>query len=71
MQANQTARPWGLHGPTPDQAWRRHRPVGGQERITFTATVRRLEMEIEVPGHEAAGSAAAEARRRPPSAGRW
>jgi transposase InsO family protein len=43
LQANQTARPWGLHGPTPETAWQERRPIKPSERRDFAKTVRRLE----------------------------
>ena len=45
MQANQTARPWGLREPTPEQAWQRRRPIRASDRVAFGAAVRRLEEE--------------------------
>ena len=45
QQANQTARPWGACGPTPEEAWRGRPPLGAEERAAFAATVRRLERE--------------------------
>src|SRR5262249_44621367 len=43
LQPNQTARPWGHQGPTPEIAWRERRPLKPQERRAFAETVRRLE----------------------------
>jgi hypothetical protein len=40
-QANQTARPWGVHGPTPDIVWCRRRALSAGERITFADAVHR------------------------------
>jgi hypothetical protein len=34
-QANETARPWGLHGPTPEEAWSRRRPISEELRRRF------------------------------------
>jgi transposase InsO family protein len=45
LQANQTARPWGPRGPTPDEAWQGRRPISAQERAAFWDTVRRRESE--------------------------
>jgi hypothetical protein len=45
QEANQTARPWGLRGPTPEEAWHGRRPVGAEERTAFGETVGRLERE--------------------------
>lgn len=46
LQANQTARPWGVHGLTPAQAWRQRRPIGDAERCAFLKTLQRLEREV-------------------------
>ena len=46
LQANETARPWGLHGPTPGQAWQRREPIGPEHRAAFAATVRAVEEEV-------------------------
>jgi transposase InsO family protein len=40
-QANETARPWGRNGPTPDEAWRHRLPLPNEEREQFLATYRR------------------------------
>jgi hypothetical protein len=45
LQANQTARPWGLHGPTPLEAWRQHRLISARERRVFGKAVDRHETE--------------------------
>jgi hypothetical protein len=45
LEANQTARPWGSRGPTPDEAWQARRPIGADERAAFADTARRLERE--------------------------
>jgi transposase InsO family protein len=45
LQANETARPWGVLGPTPQQAWQRRQPLGVEERGAFAETARRLERE--------------------------
>jgi transposase InsO family protein len=45
LEANQTARPWGSSGPTPDEAWQGRPPIGAEERAAFAATARRLERE--------------------------
>ena len=41
LQANQTARPRGHRGPTPEESWRQRRPIGPRERAAFAAAVRR------------------------------
>jgi len=46
LQANQTARPRGLGGPTPAEDWAGRRPIRPAEREAFAATVRRLEEEV-------------------------
>jgi hypothetical protein len=45
LQANQTARPWGHRGPTPDEAWQGRRPISADERARFSDTARRRECE--------------------------
>ena len=42
LQANHTARPWGLHGPVPEESWCARRPVTDEEREGFQATCDRL-----------------------------
>lgn len=42
-QANQTARPQGLHGPTPDDLWRRCEPLSELDRQYVRRQVERLE----------------------------
>jgi hypothetical protein len=44
-QANQTARPWGARGPTPDQDWASRQRVGAAERFAFLEAVRQWERE--------------------------
>jgi transposase InsO family protein len=39
LQANETARPWGAKGPTPDQAWQDRQPCSYQDRVRFQAHV--------------------------------
>jgi transposase InsO family protein len=46
-EANATARPRGLNGPTPDQSWAARQPIGAEERTLFRATVERLRQEVE------------------------
>jgi hypothetical protein len=46
-EANATARPHGLNGPTPDQRWAARQLIGEEERTLFRATVERLRQEFE------------------------
>ena len=42
LQANETARPWGAEGPTPDQSWYYHRaPLNTIDRELFAEEVAR------------------------------
>jgi hypothetical protein len=51
-EANETARPRGARGPTPEEAWRARPPVRAEERSAFAATVRRLQREARAEqGH--------------------
>jgi hypothetical protein len=43
QEANQTARPWGVNGPTPQEAWLSRQPVAAKERSAFAVTVQRQE----------------------------
>jgi transposase InsO family protein len=43
LQANQTARPWGVRGPTPEEIWGVRQPVQDQERVGFGAAARQRE----------------------------
>jgi hypothetical protein len=45
LQANETARPWGQAGPTPDQAWRRRQREAVGERLGLQASIDRLAKE--------------------------
>ena len=45
LQANQTARPRGLRGLTPEEAWQGRRLISSEERAAFMETVGRLERE--------------------------
>jgi transposase len=45
LQANQTARPRGVRGPTPEETWLARQPIRPQERATFAASVQRRERE--------------------------
>lgn len=44
-QANETARPWGAGGPTPEDAWGQRRPITPEERAAFAATVRQAQQQ--------------------------
>jgi hypothetical protein len=46
QQANETARPRGPKGPTPEQAWQQRDQIGVSERRDFAKTVRTLECEV-------------------------
>ena len=41
LQANHTARPWGVHGPVPNYRWLARRPVEPDERVRFRAACAR------------------------------
>lgn len=45
LQANQTARPWGEHGPTPEEAWQGRRPIEPDERVRFAQKLQELEKQ--------------------------
>jgi hypothetical protein len=50
--ANETARPWGVHGPTPAEAWAGRRRVEAAERAAFGEAVRRRALEARgAQGH--------------------
>jgi len=49
LQANELARPWGLGGPTPGQAWLMRKPVSCGERQRFAHRVRAYEQEQDKP----------------------
>jgi transposase InsO family protein len=56
QEANQTARPWGVNGPTPEEAWQGRVPITAAEREAFAETARRLEGEArQEQGHPPAG----------------
>mgnify|MGYP001144907076 CR=1 FL=1 len=38
LEANETARPWGHHGPTPDEVWQGRALIGIEERMAFGMT---------------------------------
>jgi transposase InsO family protein len=43
LQANETARPWGAKGPTPDELWRQRQPLAQHDRVRFQNQVQREE----------------------------
>jgi transposase InsO family protein len=45
LQANATARPWGPHGPFPEEAWQRRLRISPEERAAFAESVRQLQRE--------------------------
>jgi hypothetical protein len=45
QEANQTARPWGARGPTPEEAWQPRTALAPQERTRFGQTVHERERE--------------------------
>jgi transposase InsO family protein len=45
LEANQTARPWGVTGPPPEGLWEGRRRITPEERAAFAETVQRLERE--------------------------
>jgi hypothetical protein len=45
LEANETARPWGHRGPTPEQAWAARRRLTNRERTAFGAAAQRMERE--------------------------
>jgi transposase InsO family protein len=45
LQANQTARPWGVRRPTPGEIWGARQAVQDQERVAFAAAARVREQE--------------------------
>jgi hypothetical protein len=56
FQANETARPWGLHGPTPEDAWYGRQPISVKERVAFAGTVLRHESDGKRPDRRGAES---------------
>jgi hypothetical protein len=56
QEANQTARPWGVRGPTPEEAWRGRATIRPDERDAFAAVVRRHERQArEEQGYDPEG----------------
>jgi transposase InsO family protein len=45
LEANQTARPWGSSGPTPEEAWQGHQSIQEHERLAFAHAVKQREQE--------------------------
>ena len=39
LKANETSRPWGVHGPSPDQVWSARTAIGDEERRAFLELV--------------------------------
>jgi transposase InsO family protein len=50
LEANATARPQGLSGPTPDQAWAARTPISAEERMLFQAEVERQRQAVNAQG---------------------
>jgi transposase InsO family protein len=48
LEANQTARPWGVSGPTPGEDWLGRSPIGSAVRAAFAATVRTRQAEARL-----------------------
>ena len=44
-EANETARPWGVHGPTPEEVWMSRAPITEGERAVFASTVVKMREE--------------------------
>jgi transposase InsO family protein len=51
LQANETARPWRLHGPTPGEVWQQRRRISAKERTVFSELVTRQEQEAIATEH--------------------
>lgn len=45
-QANETGRPWGAHGPTPEEVWNARRPLEHELRLSLCARVHELEPAV-------------------------
>jgi hypothetical protein len=41
LKANETSRPWGPGGPSPDERWRERLPIGSRERAAFLGTLKK------------------------------
>jgi len=48
LSANQTGRPWGAHGPTPDEAWADRRPLCDGMRRALRDAVDRLDQVVRL-----------------------
>ena len=46
LQANETARPRGVHGDTPDEAWAKRAPIPPEERARFQETLQTNTVEL-------------------------
>jgi len=57
LQANETARPWGLKGPTPEEGWQRRAPLSPAERAAFAEPVGRERQQGGSAGGPADGAA--------------
>jgi transposase InsO family protein len=47
LEANQTARPWGRRGPTPDEVWQQRELISSDQRMAFASSVRRMQAEAQ------------------------
>ncbi len=56
LLANDTMRPSGPLGPTPNQVWRDRVPIGTEERVTFLARAAALEQELLACGRSPASA---------------
>lgn len=48
LQANETARPWGAKGPTPNEVWHDRLPCSHEDRVRFQAQVHREERNARI-----------------------
>ncbi len=55
VSINETGRPWGANGPTPDEVWRARRPLGADLRHALADTVARVEPELRRLERDLAG----------------
>ncbi len=62
-QANETARPWGANGPTPDEVWKNRKPITREEHEAFAREVRQYERKL-LEGKEVSGKEREKIRRR-------
>jgi transposase InsO family protein len=56
LAANQTARPWGIAGPTPEEAWAARGSDTSEERVAFLSAVRRHDRTARAEQGYQAGS---------------